>query len=272
MLKNKKIIGTAFFLILIAVGFSVWTGGKERWDLSGISINPEGNAEMISKLENKLEKEPDSITAKYNLAFFYYQAGKFKEAEELLSEVINSDKTKTEFSKSSFFNLGNTLYRQAEQEKDLTKALELLKGSLLYYRGMIDREKQEQRYADVESKPDPDVLYNYALVRTKIKILQDQLNQQQKEQEKQTSIYDMLKEVIAVENQIKEQLAVLSKTEKNDRSNEIRSGLLQKRQENFQQLKAIKEKISLTFEQQQKGKQMPSGSPPQNHNPSQAVI
>lgn len=248
--KNLLIITMVVSLILLSI--SVWWGGKERWEMAGINLELPNNASISAQYEKKLEAQPEAVVLKYNLSFFYYRQGRYSETRDLLKEALNSGESDDDLIKKAFYNMGNNLFRMSEKEENLEPAINLLKESLKFYKAFIEMENQDNRYSMLVHEKDEDVYFNYAVVRRRLKILGDKLESQKKGQEQQKKMYQLIKELVAQEKEIKKQLIALQKDPKNQQTNQKRDNLFIQRQENLKKLKIIKEKIQqLTNSQQQ---------------------
>ncbi|MCP4749284.1 MAG: tetratricopeptide repeat protein [Proteobacteria bacterium] len=255
----KKAIAVSLVLSLILIGISTWWGGRERWEMAGLGPGLSATPSISKEYESRLEEQPDSIHLKYNLAYFYYRQGKFAEARELLKEVLDSAEGGNEFVKKTFYNLGNDFFRLAEEEGDPSQAIALLGESLEYYRAVIEKEKQEEKYSALDLRKDEDAHFNYAVVRRRIKILADQLEKRKKEQEQQKNLYTLIKELVSQEEEIKNRLLSMQEEPDSKKTVEKRNDLMKLRVENLRKLRLILEKIRQTLGASQP--QLPSASP-----------
>ena len=236
--------------ILIAIGF----GGWERWVAFNLDANTELSEEQLKAWESQMDKASNALVLKYNLGCYYYQNGLYEKAARMYQDIIDSSKGGTQLQKSTFYNLGNTTFRMAETIEDIEQALSLYRQSLMHYRGGIEKEEQERKFLDKAVVTDPDIQHNYALTLKRIKILSDQLRQQQKESTDPRELFQLLKEIQKQEAGILSRLSRLAQSEDSEKSQQMKEALLQKREKNLDRLKILKEKILRLFSK--------SGQPP----------
>jgi len=240
---KKSIVISVSIVGVVLIGLSIWWGGRDRWAVSGLSGDLSDNGSTVTILESQLKAEPESVSIKYNLAYLYYKTNRYEEARDLLKEIIEAGENSSYFSKKVFYNMGNSLFRLAEKEEDLESAIKLLGESLRFYKIVIEIEKQERAYSARDIKTDEDTTINYAIVRKRIKILADKLEQRKKDTERQKSIYNLVKELIVQEEKIQKRLAELQKKQDDKKSVQERNQLLKLRSENRKKLQMIKEQI-----------------------------
>ncbi len=240
---NKRLIIVFATTSILLLGFAFWWGGSSRWEISGIDPDSSGDASILKEFEEKIKEESDLVVIKYNLAYFYYQQQKYAEARDVLKELLHSKESDNHLIKKTLYNLGNNLFRLAENEKDLSKALTLLGESLEYYRTVIEKEKQEKKYSMKEIEGDDDAHFNYAVVRRRIKILADKLAQQEQKEAQQKKLYQLLKELAENEENIQQQLISMKNDPYSKETLDRRNDLLEQRQENLKKLNVIRERI-----------------------------
>lgn len=280
MISEKKLKYTFLFIAIILIAISGWLGGKERWALSGIDFGADSKSPATKVLEEKLKEDPESPILQYNHANILHRHGDLTQSREILDTVLNSKEVDNELTHKSLYNLGNNLFRQAEKEKDLNKALELMQESLLYYRDLIVREKKIRERSYMEEEKDKDLHFNYAVVAKRIKLLKDQIKKQQKEQEKKKDLYTLLKELLDQEKEIKESLKNLNTIQDPDEREKRRDQLLTTRQKGKEKLAMIRQKVMEQFQapsaapnQPLPGPQgAPSSTAPQVMSPSTGAI
>ena len=245
---KKGLIISASFICMVLIGLSVWLGGRERWEVTGLSSDFSEHSTAITHLENQLKEEPESVLLNYNLAYFYYKSGRFDETRGLLKKIIDSGERSNRLSKRVYYNMGNALFRLAEKEVDLESAIDLLGESLRFFKTVIELEKQESAYSSGKSDVDEDTAINYTIVQRRIKILADKLKQQHENSEQQKTIYQLVKELHKDEQALHERLTFLQKSRADSANLEERNQLLKLRSENRKRLKVIQEKIEKEFE------------------------
>lgn len=132
-------------------------------------------SKAMQQYEQAVELAPDDPVARFNLGAAEYRQGQFEAAIndfETAADLAAADK-KNDLAAKSFFNLGNSLYRQsaAEQQSDSSAALASLELGAGYFRKAITL--------------DPGLAaagHNLELTRQQIKLLKEQIRQQQQEQ------------------------------------------------------------------------------------------
>ena len=239
------IAAVSALFILIAV----WFGGRERWrsfDFGGGAVPSE---ERVGVWEKRLEEEPEALELRYNLGCHYYQKGEYEKAEEMFRYIVDSNGGGNWLQKSAFYNLGNTAFRFAEKTEEAERSLSLYRKSLEYYRGGIEWEERERKFSDKIAAEDPDLRHNYALALKRIKILADRLRKRQKESADRQELFRLLKEIREREAEILSRLSQLAKEGSSEKSARIREELLEKRNENMERLKILKDRISSLFPQ-----------------------
>jgi tetratricopeptide (TPR) repeat protein len=255
---SKKINVVILLSALVFLLIAFWYGGIKKWELTGLKPETASSSSLSVAYEEKLKEDPEDLTLKYNLAYFYYRQKRFDEAEVLLSEILSSSHTDAELIKNVSFNLGNSLYRLSEKTEDSLQAIELLKKSLDQYRAVVEYDKERQRYASLDAEIDQDAKHNYAVVKNRIKILADQQAQQNETQQRKKEVFVLLKELLAEEKQIKTQLESLQSVKLSSQSREQRDILLKRRMQNLELLRVLKERIRQVIHSQ---KQHSSPSP-----------
>ncbi len=248
---GKKAISITIVLNLLVLSVAIWFGGRNNWKLTGFEVEPDSPKENLVALESILNDHPDKGISKYNLAVVHYRQKNYQKAVDLLKELINSGDLGAEHRKTVHYNLGNSYFRLSENTEDLTESINLLEQSLLHYRTIIDQERRQSRYSSTSLKADEDVQYNYVLVRSKLKLLNDKLRQQQANQTNEKQLYELLKELREKEKKIAEQLSFMKNDPLSSQSIALREELLEMRKENYEQLQIIKNKLLESVSQQQ---------------------
>jgi tetratricopeptide (TPR) repeat protein len=243
---SKNISIGSLVIGLVILGFSIWWGGQGIWQLLTLTSEQNLSQDRLLALEQQLKQDSDSAFAKYNLAVVSYRLHNYEEAKKILTDLISNDRFEPKLYQNLHYNLGNTLFRLAEQEKDLSKAIELFKQSLLNYRTAIESEIQESKSSNIPVNRDGDTQFNYVLVRTKLKQLNDEMQKRSKEQEKSKQLYQLLTELRDNEREIARQLDHMNSNPQSKESVDKRDELLKRRADNFQRLLIIKEKLLQT--------------------------
>lgn len=245
-MQTKKLIVGYVLVGGVVLLLSVWWG-RERWEISGIQAE-EASSALSNIYEQKITADSDSMRLKYNLAVTYYHQEKYSEAAELLQEVLNSGMSDKALNNRVLYNLGNVMVRLSEKEADPAAAITLLSESLKYYRAVLDHGGSADEHIADESEEDEDARFNFAIVRRKIKILNDNLNKMQEAATKEKELYQVLQELILAEEAINAELKVLEEADPLARDTLTkRDELSRLRQENLKRLELIKGKIDLQF-------------------------
>lgn len=137
-----RIRGVVFLILLFCLPAQnvLAKGAREARDLF-ISGDYELAAERFSE---EVSRRPDDGRVRYNLALALHMAGEHERAEELFLEAMTLDKLPPE--EKVMYNLGNNLFRQAEDEKPARSesALELYRKALQYYRRAIQLDREDE--------------------------------------------------------------------------------------------------------------------------------
>ncbi len=247
---DTKIIIFLFSLGLLVIGFSIWWGGLATWKLLGFDASKDSSQENLAALEEILADNPNETYSKYNLAVVYYRQQNYQKALDQLKALLNSTEIDSNQLGNIHYNLGNSLYRLSEQQKDIAESIKLLEQCLLHYRTVIDREEQKSKHSSIPIEKDEDARFNYVLARTKLKLLNDELQKQKDKQEKEKPIYQLLKELREKEKMILDQLGTMKNDPFSKQSITQREELLKMRKKNFEQLHIIEGKLLQSFTQQ----------------------
>ncbi len=172
-------IGPTWFLVL---ALSLAFGSRARADSAAQAIR-EGNAlyadgqytEAINKYNDALVEQPAALEPKFNKANGYYRLDDLGEAIDLYHEVAAESKDMTLVAKAKY-NLGNCLFQRGtkQRDSDLQKALEDMKSSITYWRGVLEIEPENAKAAE-----------NIEVARLTIKDILDQIKKQQEQQQQQ---------------------------------------------------------------------------------------
>lgn len=239
----RKIIITYFLIFTVLVGFSVWWGGRNILRLNTYSNPTLLSENELKELTNLLEEELKSSIKDYNLGAVYFQKKQYEKAKEHFEKLLNDVNADSELIKNGHFNLGNTYFRLAELEKDVTSAISLLQKSLIHYRWVLDYEKRKTKYSGIEQDRDEDVAFNYTLTKTRIKVLNDMLQKQQNEQANQKNLYQILVELKKDEQRIADELQQIKTEPYSGETIERRDNLLKLRKKNLDKLNLVKDRL-----------------------------
>lgn len=253
---TKKVVVAFSVLILSALAVSIGWAGRERWQVSSLKSLEAPNDGTVEEYKKKLEAGGDPLVGQYNLATLYFRQEKYQEAKEIFEMLLNSDDVDREMTSRILYNLGNTLFRLAEQEEDLNRSIELFQQSLLYYRSIIDAEEQRRKYSGQEVEKDEEAHFNYLVVRKRLKVLNDLLARQKKEQQERMGLYQRLVELKEKEEDIISRLKELRDMPQTAETIEQRNELLEKRDLNLKAFLEIKQQLldSIPVPQKQPGK------------------
>jgi Ca-activated chloride channel homolog len=132
-------------------------------------------SEAINKYNEALVEQPVAIVPKFNKANSYYRLDDLGEAIDLYQEVAAESKDMALVSKAKY-NLGNCFFQRGtkQRDSDLQKALEDMKTSITYWRGVLELDPENAKAAR-----------NIEVARLTIKDILDQLKKQQEQQEQQ---------------------------------------------------------------------------------------
>lgn len=145
-------------------------------DLAGFKIRNAKNKYVDGNYQTAFEEFGEVLAQgvdepwlHYNMGNAAYMNGDFEQAQKSYSQVLEAS-SGTELGVSVEYNMGNSLYRIAEQlePSDLQGALELYNTALLQYKITIEQD------AD-----DFDAKFNYELTQRKIEELKDKLENQE---------------------------------------------------------------------------------------------
>lgn len=223
---SKKFYFLIFILFaLIFIGISIWYSGKAIWSPNLPEDKKEWNA-----------------IHKYNKARDLYRENKLEDATQLWSSTTTDSTGSWEVSLKSLYNLGNSYFEQAtnlEKEGKLQNAMDVLKQSLAYYRDVLDQIIKENNQNNTLKT---DTAFNFEITRRKIKILEDQLKQQQKDQEdqkKQKNIYELAKQILEEEKQLEKYLETLKQLPDSEEKNQQIKELLKRKENNLDQFRKL---------------------------------
>lgn len=132
-------------------------------------------SEAINKYNEALVEQPVAIVPKFNKANSYYRLDDLGEAIDLYQEVAAESKDMALVSKAKY-NLGNCFFQRGtkQRDSDLQKALEDMKTSITYWRGVLELDPENAKAAR-----------NIEVARLTIKDILDQLKKQQEQQKQQ---------------------------------------------------------------------------------------
>ncbi len=132
-------------------------------------------SEAINKYNEALVEQPVAIVPKFNKANSYYRLDDLGEAIDLYQEVAAESKDMALVSKAKY-NLGNCFFQRGakQRDSDLQKALEDMKTSVTYWRGVLEIDPENAKAAR-----------NIEVARLTIKDILDQLKKQQEQQKQQ---------------------------------------------------------------------------------------
>ena len=131
--------------------------------------------DAIKQYDQALVEKPQALEPKFNKANSYYRLDDLATAIDLYKEVAADSKDMKLVAKAKY-NLGNTFFQQGLKQRDsnLQKALDDLKTSISYWRGVLDIEPENEKAAK-----------NIEVARLIIKDIIDQLNKQKDQQDQQ---------------------------------------------------------------------------------------
>jgi tetratricopeptide (TPR) repeat protein len=242
-MNRKKALAFISIIVLISVGVSTWWGGREIWKVPALLLNGDASGDSLRELEESLKGNDQKSHGKYNLGVTYYKQSKYKEASNQFQELLDSAEIDEKMNHWILYNLGNCYYRLSEQEQDSALVLEFLTRSLNQFRTIIDNENQQEKYSALPVEKDEDALFNYTLVRKKLKIVRAKLAQERREQAENQQLYELLKELRNSESRISEQLAQMKGAPLSEETLQARDELMRQQMNNLDQLNIIREKM-----------------------------
>jgi len=163
-------------VVLLVLGLmqQVW-GEPARVSLQdGNKLYGRGNySEAINKYNEVLIDEPQALEPRFNKGNSYYRLDDLAKAQDLYREVAAESKDMKLVTKAKY-NLGNSYFQQGMKQKDsnLQRALENLQTSIVFWRGVLDIEPENEKAAK-----------NIEVARLIIKDIIDQLNKQKQQQD-----------------------------------------------------------------------------------------
>ncbi len=260
MKNNIRIVLVIVCVLAIAIG--AWIGGEDGRKVKKLTSLKDIAPEKLEALESISTEASDYSTVKYNLGVMYYNEAKYEEARKAFEEVLNSNRADELTTRKILYNLGNTYYRLSEKSEETEASLDLLAKSLVFFRSVIEREQNSEKYSDRISNRDKDASFNYVLVRSKLKILQDKLRKQKQDQQSQQQLYELLVELKEREELIASQLEQMEIDPSSKESTSKRVEILKARQENLERMRVIKEKIQRMLAAQKNAQQPGNSSLP----------
>jgi hypothetical protein len=138
----------------------------------GNKLYGQGNySEAINKYDKVLIDEPQALEPRFNKGNSYYRLDDLAKAQDMYREVAAESKDMGLVTKAKN-NLGNTYFKQGMKQRDsnLQKALEDLQTSIVFWRGVLDIEPENEKAAR-----------NIEVARLIIKDIIDQMNKQQQD-------------------------------------------------------------------------------------------
>lgn len=172
--ERKREVGrVAGWLLVAAVAPSVAQAASVRGLVNegNKAFRSEAYAEAVRSYDQALEKDPDSPYASLNRANALYKSGQFAEAAEGYSQTVRRslERGLPQLEATGLHNLGNALYRQAEQVAPTNprKAIEFLAPAARAY---LDALRSDAGRSDSA--------HNLEVTRRLIQQLRDQAQQQ----------------------------------------------------------------------------------------------
>ena len=164
------------FAVFLALGAPTFADSVGQMMEQGNRQYADGNyTEAINKYNEVLVERPTAIEPKFNKANSYYRLDDLGEAIDLYQEVAAESKDMALVSKAKY-NLGNCFFQRGtkQRDSDLQKALDDMKTSVTYWRGVLEIDPENAKAAR-----------NIEVARLTIKDILDQLKKQQEEQQQQ---------------------------------------------------------------------------------------
>lgn len=194
-----------YFAISLGVLVSILTE-MPTFAASGSDLVAEGNRayrdgkydEALEAYEKASVDVPESPRIYFNKGASEYMKGDYKKAADLFEKAALKTKDLA-FEARSQYNLGNSLFRESERQRDsdLQKSLKMLEKSIIQY--------QKAMKLDPSIK---DAAHNIEIARLTMKQVLDEIKKQQEEakehQEKSKALADTLKDLIQRQEKLAE--------------------------------------------------------------------
>ena len=166
------------FLLILFLCLSIspcFAGSKAKKEVKkgNLLYNKGEFQDALKKYEEALLDDPDSDVINFNLGDALYKTEDYKKAITHFEKSLVSDSESLE--QNASYNVGNAKYKYglAQENTDISSAVDLLRQSLRHYERAIELDPKDE-----------DAKYNYEFVKEELKRL-EQLQQQQQSQEKQ---------------------------------------------------------------------------------------
>ncbi len=129
--------------------------------------------DALKSYEDALMAKPDSDVVNFDIGTALYKTGGYEAAITHFEKALTTDDKLLE--EKAGYNAGNAKYKFgiSKEEKDLPKAVDLLKQSLRHYENALK----------IDSK-DEDAKYNYEFVKKELERLETKLKKQKEQQQK----------------------------------------------------------------------------------------
>jgi len=171
MKKMYSIITISFFLLVLPSSVLAASAAKDVKEGNKL-YQQEKYDKAAEKYSQAKEESPDSEIIHFNLGAALYKKGQYKEAVEATTKALSTEDRELEA--KAVYNLANSTYKLGSQlaASDLNSAIGMYREALDYYKRAIELDG-----SDKEAK------YNHELVERKLKVLLDQLKNQQQQQD-----------------------------------------------------------------------------------------
>lgn len=126
----------------------------------------------LKEYQRALQRKADDPRLHFNAGAAAYQNQQFEEAAKQFNEALAAQDLQLQ--QSSYYNLGNTLYRQGETLSDPDQKMELWQNALKLYDGTLKLDPQ-----------DADAKFNRDFVKQRLEELKQQQQQQQQQNQNQ---------------------------------------------------------------------------------------
>ncbi|MFO7558195.1 MAG: tetratricopeptide repeat protein [Desulfobacterales bacterium] len=187
------------FFLLFVHSYPAGAGSVEEFVAKGNEAYEKGNYdEALAAYEKAAKESPESARVFFNLGTAYYQKGEYAKAIEVFKQAALKSKD-AELEADSQYNLGNSSFRAAEQQKtgDLHQALESYGKSIEFYREALERSPDFTEAAE-----------NLEMARLVMKSIIEEIQQKEEASEKQQQArkeaVDKLEQLIERQKQLKE--------------------------------------------------------------------
>jgi Ca-activated chloride channel homolog len=148
--------------------------------------------QALKEYEQSLQKQTDDPRLHFNAGAAAYRNQQFDQAAKHFNQALSSPDLNLQ--QQSYYNLGNTLFHEGEQNPDPSKKTETWEASLKKYESSLKLNPQ-----------DPDARFNLEFVKKKLEELKQQQQQQKQDSKDSKEDQDQQKQDQSKQNQQQDQ-------------------------------------------------------------------